>query len=161
MSVLNEMVSSCAQEDAEFWSRLMLSGSTVLRVRPRDGHTGWEVMEPGGTRPLLRTKERQTAVRRARVLLERGGTVETLGPDERVLATDHVEGPGQRPRWYVPARPATWVLVALFPLSTFVNTLRSSPGKVYWWLSLAAFLLSLVSVTLFVLSRRRDRQLSS
>lgn len=140
---------------------MLLSGSTVLRVRPCEGDVGWEVMEPGGTRPLLRAKERHTAVRRARASLERGGTLETLDSDGQVVASEQVEGPDQRPRWYVPARPTTWALVVFFPLYTLLNTLRGSPSQVYWWLSLAAFLLSLVSVTMFILSRRRDRRLSS
>ena len=135
----------------------MLTGSTLVRVVPNPGG-GWDVREPGSTRALHHSAVKEKAVRRARSAMLDGGVVHVLDGEGVLLQAYTVPGPRDRPWWYIPPRPLSWVTGSLFLLLGILEVAGHGIGEFRFWLSLATGLLGGFYLVMLVVSHRRDRQ---
>jgi uncharacterized protein DUF2188 len=137
----------------------MGTGSTLLRVveHPDDG---WDIREPGNTRPLAHRTDLDEAIFKAGTMMERGGAIRIVNREGFLLETRTVPAPGNNPWWYLAPGPLFWVLGGIFTLQGVLGVLVRRDAGVLFWTSILMGLVGVAYVAMLLFSRRRDRRLA-
>jgi hypothetical protein len=119
---------------------------------------GWDIREPGATRPLAHRTDLDEAIFKAGTMMERGGAIRIVNREGFLLDTRAVPAPGNNPWWYLAPGPLFWVLGGIFVLQGVVGVLGRRDWGVLFWILVG--LLGVAQVAMLLLSRRRDRRLA-
>lgn len=135
----------------------MRTASTLVRVAP-NAEGGWDIREPGSSRPLAQATDEGKAMLLARSLMVNGGTVQILDAEGFLVETQSAPGPMDRPWWYLPPNLFLRWYPAILLLQGVLGIVNRRDGGVGLWLYLMMTAAAIFGVVLLVVSVRRDRR---